>query len=228
MIAIFGEFDFLAQEFQITGIDGTRQIIHLIASIIDVVFAFHRVTCRPQKVHKCRTCSSAAAMTDMQQPRGVGADVFHLNLRCIFFRQLAIAFARFKDFLEGIVEHIALQIKVQKARAGNLGMVEPVALDALHQFFCNLTRCLMEYACRLHGKVGSKITELLLGRYFQNNLGQFPFREYTISNGAFSRCFNGFCQCVFNIQSKVLLIICLFGTHYYIQFIVALQVFIEE
>ena len=155
-------------------------------------------------------------MTDMEKARRVGADVFHLNLRRILFRQLAVAFPCFKDFLERIVEHIALQIKIQKARAGNLGMVKPVALDALHQFFCNLTRCLMKHACRLHGKVGGKITELLLGRYFQNNLGQFPFREYAVSNGTFSRCFYGFCQCVFNIQSKVLLIICRIGTYYYI------------
>jgi hypothetical protein len=121
-------------------------------------------------------------------------------------RQLAIRLACLQDLPERIIQHVALQVEVQEARAGNLGMVKPAALNALHQFFRNLARILMEHAGRLHRKIRGKIAKLLLRRHFKNNIRQFPFRENTFSHSILCCLLNSSSKCIFDIQKQFLLL----------------------
>ena len=102
--------------------------------------------------------------------------------------------------LEGIVEHIALEVEVQEARPCDLRVIEPVSLDALSEFFGNLARIPMEDAGRLHGEVCRKVAELFRWRHLQDDLRQLAFRQSAFLDGIFSGLFNGPCQYVFDFQ----------------------------
>ena len=165
MVAILRELDILPQQLQIARIHRLREDIHLVTGIVDIVLAFNRVARRAQQVHERRARCRAAAMADMQRPRRIGAHIFHLDFRHILGRQLAELLPRLEDLRKRIVQHIALQVEIQKTGACDLCMVEPVPLNAVGQLLSNLARILMEHACRLHGKVRGEITELLLRRH---------------------------------------------------------------
>jgi len=200
VVAVLRERDLLAEQLEVARIDGAREVVHLVAGIVDVVLALDRIARCAQQVDESRAGSRAAAVADVQQARRVGADVLDLDLRMVKLWQIAERLPGLQDLLEGIVEHIALEVEVQEARPCDLRVIEPVSLDALGEFFGNLARIPMEDAGRLHGEVCRKVAELFRWRHLQDDLRQLAFRQSAFLDGIFSGLFNGPCQYVFDFQ----------------------------
>ena len=200
MVAVFRERDLLAEQLEVARIDRAREIVHLIAGIVDVVLALDRIARCAQQVDECRAGCGAAAVADVQQARRIGADVLDLDFRMVELRQIAERLACFQDFLERIVEHIALEVEVQEAGACDLRVVEPVALDALGEFLSDLARIPMEDAGRLHGEVRREVAELFLRRHLKDDLRELALRQCSFADGILGGLFNGLCQHVFDFQ----------------------------
>ena len=138
----------------------------------------------------------------MQRPRRIRADVLDLDALAILMRALAIAVTRRENLSKRIIQHIRAQIKIQKARAGNLRVVEPIAREAFLEFFCNLSWRLVEYTRRLHREVRREVAEFLLRRHFELHICERARREYAIRDGRVRRVLDGFCQCLLDIQKN--------------------------
>ena len=84
MIAVFRNFRWPAQKFQVPSIDRSRQIIHLVAGIVDIVFCLDVIAGGPQEIDQGAAVGGAAAMTDVKAgPSGLALDILDLN-RIVF------------------------------------------------------------------------------------------------------------------------------------------------
>ena len=128
MVAIFREGDFFSKKFQIAGIDGKGQIMHLVARVIDVVFPCHIVTGGKHKVCQARANSGSAAMTHMKRPCRVGTHEFDLNLFACFFGKVPITLAFFKDPCKSFIEPVRFQIEIEEARTGHFHFFDGAAV----------------------------------------------------------------------------------------------------
>ena len=200
MVAVLWERDLFAEQLEVARIDRAREVVHLVAGIVDVVLALDWIARCAQQVDECRAGCRAAAVADVQQARRVGADVLDLDFRIVELRQVAKGLACLQDFLERIVEHIALEVEVQEARACDLRVVEPVALDALGEFLSDLARIPMEDAGRLHGEVRREVAEFFLRRYLKDDLRELSLWQCPFADGILGSLFNGLCQHVFDFQ----------------------------
>ena len=171
VIAVFRDFRRLAQEFQITGVDRRSQVVHLVAGIVDVIFSLDVIACSPQEVDQGTAISGTAAVADVERPRRVGTDVFDLDRVFLPKRCMTISVTGCQDLFERIVDDVVLQEEIDEAGTGDFSMVEPGVIHAVDDGLGNDARCLMGDAGRLHGDVAGKITEFLLRRYFQGDIG---------------------------------------------------------
>ena len=171
VIAVFRDFCRLAQQFQVAGIDGSGQVVHLVAGVVDVVFGLDVIARSPQEIDQGTAISGAAAVTDVERPCRVGTDVFDLDR--VFFAQrcMAIGIAGSQDLFERIVNDVILQEEVDEAGTGDFRMVEPGIIHAVDDGLGNESRCFMGDAGRLHGNVAGEVAEFLLRRYFQCDVG---------------------------------------------------------
>ena len=160
------------QQLQITGIHRSGQIVHLVASIIDVIFAFHIIAGGTQQIHHGTAHSGTTSVTNMQRTGGISAHIFHLNATQIIGRQITIIIAGGQNAGQQISCPILLQIEVDEAGASDFCLFHGSTVQIIHHCLSYLTGCTVQAASRLHGKIGSKITKFLLGRYLQHYLGQ--------------------------------------------------------
>ena len=101
--------------------------MHLVARIVDIVLALHRIACRPQQRHQCRADRRTAPVPDVQRSRRIRADVLHLDRRRILRRQCTIGLPRTQNPTQGICHHIFFEIEIEEARSCHLRMIEPCA-----------------------------------------------------------------------------------------------------
>ena len=179
------------QQLQITCIDGSCQIVHLVASVIDIVFAFHIIACSTQQVNHSTAYSGTAGMAYMQRTSGISTYIFNLNAAQAVSRQIAVVFTGSQNACQQISGPVLFQIEIDEAGTGNFHFIYGSTVQIIYNSLCNLTRCTMQATGRLHSKVGCKIAEFLLRRNLQHNLGQCTRFQSTVID-SFLRCiFNG-------------------------------------
>ena len=183
MIAVFRKRYRLPQQFEIARFHRSGQVIDLIAGIIDVKLFLHIIAgCLHQIGQRTAECR-AAAMTHMQRSGRIGADKLDLDFLPLSGGGIAICLTLIEDFLQQSVQPIRFQIKVDKAGAGDFRPIQPGHLQPGNYRFSNFSRVCLERPCRLHGKVGGKITKTLLRRSLQQNWRQLGFRQYCFVHG---------------------------------------------
>ena len=179
------------QQLQVTCINGVCQIVHLVAGVIDIIFAFHIIACSTQQVNHSTADCGTAGMAYMQRAGGVSAYIFNLNAAQAVSRQIAVVFTGSQNACQQISGPVLFQIEIDEAGAGNFHFIYGSTVQIINNSLRNLTRCTMQAAGRLHSKVGCKIAEFLLRRNLQHNLGQSTRFQSAIID-SFLRCiFNG-------------------------------------
>ena len=108
VITIFRNFSRTAQEFQVPSIDRRRQIIHLVAGIIDIVFRLDVIPGCPQEIDQGTAIGGTAAMADMERSRRIGADIFDLDRIVLTQRSMAVSIAGGQDLFQRIVNDVVL------------------------------------------------------------------------------------------------------------------------
>ena len=178
------------QQLQVTCINGVCQIVHLVAGVIDIIFAFHIVACRTQQVNHSTAYSSTAGMAYMQRAGGVSTYIFNLHAAQAVSRQITVVFTGSQNTCQQISGPVLFQIEIDEAGTGNFHFIYGSTVQIINNSLCNLTRCTMQAASRLHSKVGCKIAEFLLRRNLQHNLGQSTRFQSTV--------IDSFLRCIFN------------------------------
>ena len=95
VVAVFGKDRLLAQQFQVARVDRCREVVDLIARVIDVVFAVNGIAGRSQKIDECAADRCAASVPDVQQACRIRAHIFDHDARRIFLRQIETRLAPF-------------------------------------------------------------------------------------------------------------------------------------
>ncbi len=116
----------MSEQFKIAGIDGFCEIVHLIAGVIDIIFALDVITGGAKNIDDSGTSRRASAVPDVQKSGWIRADVFNLNRDIVFSRQISEVFARVVNFFQLAINNVAFQIKIHEARAGNFNSVENI------------------------------------------------------------------------------------------------------
>ena len=172
VVAILREQHLPSKEFQIACIHRHGEQMHLIARIVDIVLALHRIACRPQQRHQSRADRRTASVPDVQRSRRIRADVLHLDRRRILRRQCTVGLTRTQNPTQGICHHIFFEIEIEEARSCHLRMIEPCACEMSTKRLRDLLRRLTKDACRLHRKVRGEIAQRLIRRLLQKNGGK--------------------------------------------------------
>ena len=132
MVSVLGEFDFFSQQFQIPGIDGTGQIVHLVASVVDIIFLLHVVPRRLQQIGQSTAYRRAPSVSHVQRTGGIGADIFQLYLFVRRFGQIAVILPGFHDAGQHVVHPVRVQIKIDKTGSGNFRFLHIRAVQIFH------------------------------------------------------------------------------------------------
>ena len=132
VVSVLGEFDFFSQQFQIPGIDGTGQIVHLVAGVVDIVFLLHVIPRRLQQIGQSTAYRRAPSVSHVQRTGGVGADIFQLYLFIRRFRQIAVILPGFHDAGQHVVHPVRVQIKIDKTGSGNFRFLHIGAVQIFH------------------------------------------------------------------------------------------------
>ena len=202
VVAIFRKGRLLAQQFQVARVDRCREVVDLIARIVDVVFAVNRIAGRSQEIDEGAADRCAASVPDVQQACRIRAHIFDHDARRIFLRQVETRLALFVYMTKQIIEHIALEVEIDEARPCDLRMIEPVALDARYKLLGNLLRIHAKDARRLHGEVRCKITKLFVRRHFEQDVGKFSCRKHAVGDRLLRRLPNGCAQLFLDVQKN--------------------------
>ena len=183
VVAVFRELHGLPQKLQITGFDGGRQVVDLVAGVVDVEFFLDVVAGGTHQVGQSTAEGRAAAVSDVQRAGRVGADEFDLDLLPAAGLGVAVSVAGVEDFLQQLVQPVRFQIKIDKARSGDFRAVQPGKLDPAHDRFSDLPGIGLEGPGRLHGEIGGVVAKALLRRHFQKHFRQRALRQCAASNG---------------------------------------------
>ena len=95
VVAIFRKGRLLAHQFQVACVDRCREVVDLIARVIDVVFALNGIASRSQKIDESAADRCAASVPDVQQACRIRAHIFDHDARRIFLRQVETRLAPF-------------------------------------------------------------------------------------------------------------------------------------
>ena len=175
----------MPQQFKVAGVDGFGEIFHLVAGVVNVVFADDVETGGAQNVDDSGTGGGASAVPDVKQAGGIGADVFDLNRLIIFRGQLTEIVKVVVDCAKFVVDDAGFQVKVHETGAGDFYFVEPRRADTRANFLSDFSGIGAEDFSGLHGEVAGEVAELFLRRNFQRDFRQIVSRlEHAVSNGA--------------------------------------------
>lgn len=123
VIAVFRHLCVLAEELQIPGIHGFRQMQDLAARVIDVVFRSHIVAgCAVQTNHGIPV-GRTAGMADVERSRGIGGYVFHKDRILFPAGQIAVGCAFFQNAAQFRVDRIFREIEIDESRTGDIHMI---------------------------------------------------------------------------------------------------------
>ena len=128
VVAVFGEFHGLAEEFTETGVEREAQHTDLISGVVDVVFLFHIVTGERKQVGEGVADGAAPSVAHMEQAGGIGADEFNLNPGTFADSDGTVAVAHLMNETRHGEKPVFLQKEVDKAGAGDLGAFNKGAL----------------------------------------------------------------------------------------------------
>ena len=78
-ISFLGHLGLSAGRLHVSGVDAPVEHVHLVAGVVDVVFALYVVTRRFEYAGKRASEHRAAAMSDVDRPRRVDADELYLD-----------------------------------------------------------------------------------------------------------------------------------------------------
>ena len=183
VVAVFRELHGLPQKLQITGFDGGRQVVDLVAGVVDVEFFLDVVAGGTHQVGQSTAEGRAAAVSDVQRAGRVGADEFDLDLLPAAGLRVAVDGAGVENFLQQLMKPVRFQIKIDKARPGNFRAVQPGKLDPPHDRLGDLPGIGLEGPGRLHGEIGGVVAEALLWRHFQKHFRQRALRQCAVAHG---------------------------------------------
>ena len=119
VVAVFRELYCLTKLFQITSVNGSCQVIDLVACVVDVVFTANIHACRLHQVCQGTANCRATTMTYVQRTGGVCTNIFYLDFFLAVANQITIVFAFSNNASQHIVHPVLLQIKVNEARSCN-------------------------------------------------------------------------------------------------------------
>ena len=183
VVAVFRELHSLSQELQIAGFHRSRQIVDLVAGVVDVEFFLDVVAGGAHQVGQGTAEGRAAAVSDMQRAGRVGADELNLDLLPAAGLGVTVSGAGVEDFLQQLMEPVRFQIKIDKTRSGDFRAVQPGKLDPPHDRLGDLPGIGLEGPGRLHGEIGGVVTEALLRRHFQKHFRQRALRQCAVAHG---------------------------------------------
>ena len=116
-----GDGDRLAQRLAVAQEGGAGEHVHLRAGIVDVVFARHPRTGKGEQVAQGVAEHRAAAVADMHRPGRIGGDELDVDLLTAGPGTAEIDALR-QACAENIAKHLRLELDVDEARPGDLGL----------------------------------------------------------------------------------------------------------
>jgi len=140
-VAVGGECDSLASQFQVAQPDRDGQNVHLPAIVIDVVLAMHAVTGSGQDGAEAGPMRRTSAVTDVEWPGRVGTDVLQQHFFPASRRRPAVFITKLQHIADDHAQVMGAGKEVQESRSGNLDLVDALGLrQTLENHLGQITR----------------------------------------------------------------------------------------
>ena len=130
----------------------------------------------------------------MQRSRGIGADVFDLDVVFGMRRQIAEVVALCQNRAQYVGDRVLLEKQIDETGAGDFRTLNQRRIQLVDNRAGDLRRSAPSDPGRLHGEIGRKIAELFLRRLFQLRLGICSVRERAFVLGTGERRRERLCQ----------------------------------
>ena len=136
VVPVLRELTGLSKQLQIPGVDGTGQVVHLVAGVIDIIFLFYVIACRFQQVRQGASYRGTPAVAYMQRARRIGAYIFNLYFFIRSFRQVTVIFPGLHNMGQHIVHPVRIQIEIQETGSGDLHPLNISTVQMIYNILC--------------------------------------------------------------------------------------------
>ena len=188
---------FGGDDLLVAKVDRTGERIDLGARIVDVIFAVHGKTGLGEQRRQRIADNSAAAVTDMHWPCGIGRDEFDIDPLAAAGRRIAVSGAGLQNRAQLCVPHRRFQPDIEKARACRRGQKAGAAVVAGLELAAGQCRgdplgqghrVLLDRAGQHHRRIGREIAMRRIARRLDRDPGEIePGRQRALGNEAIKR-----------------------------------------
>ena len=156
-----------------------RELVHLIAGIVDVELTGHVVACPRQYLGQAVTQNAAACITHVHRAGRVGRYELDHDLFGLFRAGLAVVCAAGLNGTDSVLIPSGIEGKVQEAGACDLDLLEAGALERqiFHDRLGNLAGRHAQRLCALHREGGSPVAICGILGHLNSNRRQLGLRQ---------------------------------------------------
>ena len=165
LIAVGGKLDILAQSFQVAGVYGSVEEVHLGTGVVNVVFAGDLVAGGLEDGGEDAAKDGAAGVADVDGAGGVDADEFDHDLAGIGGWEGTEVVAGVQDFGHLLLEPLGTEAKVKEAGRGDPDLLDQaVGGDEVGEGFGDVNWGQADGAGEAEGQAGGEVAVLGVAR----------------------------------------------------------------